>query len=176
MQRLSLARTATIAGVLATAAFACMPAAAADTGDHPVSGDEAFIATAAMGGLAEVELSTIAARTAQSPEVRSFAEKMVREHVASNAELGAIASRENLPVPVAPDSDHMQMRDKIIALHGVEFDNTYMEAMRSDHQKTIDFLVGATTTVTTDDLRNYIKKTLPIVQQHLRMAQELKPG
>ena len=156
--------------------FAYLPVVTADTGDHDVSGDEAFITTAAQGGMGEIELSKIAARTAESPQIRSFAAKMVQDHMASNSELGEIATRENIAMPVAPDSDHMQLRDKLIALHGPEFDSTYMEAMRIDHQKMVDFLVGASTTVVTDDLRNFIKSTLPVVQHHLRMAQDLKPG
>lgn len=162
--------------VCAWLAFACLQVAMADTGDHDVSADEAFITTAAQSGMGEIELSRIAARTAESPQIRGFAAKMVQEHAANNARLGEIATRENIAMPIAPDSDHMQLRDKLIALSGSEFDSTYMDAMRSDHQKMAEFLVGASTTVTTDDLRNFIKTTLPVVRHHLRMAQDLKPG
>jgi putative membrane protein len=174
MQGNLFTRSLLIACAAVCMTFSFASNASADTGDHDVSGDEAFIATAAQGGMGEIELSRVAARGADSTEVRNFATKMVEEHTASNAELGKIAMRANLPMPVAPDSDHMQLRDKLIALRGPEFDKTYMEAMRSDHQKTVDFLIGASTMVTTDDLRNFIKKTLPVVQQHLRMAQDFK--
>jgi putative membrane protein len=158
------------------AGFPYASLALADTGDHAVSGDEAFIAAVAQGGMAEIELSKVAMRTAESPEVRNFATKMVQEHTANNAELADIAMRESIPLPVAPDSDHMQLRDKLIAMKGTEFDKTYMDAMRADHQKMADLLVGASTTVSTDDLRNFIKKTLPAVQRHIRMAEDLKAG
>lgn len=146
----------------------------ADTGDHDVSGDEAFIADAAQRNMAEIELSRVAARSADSDSVRQFATTMLQEHTANEAALASIAEHEHLPMPIAPDSDHMQLRDKLIALHGKEFDDTYMEAMRSDHSKMADFLVGAQTMVATDELRSFINKTLPVVQRHLRMAQALK--
>ncbi len=157
-------------------ACAGLPVAIADTGDHDVSGDESFLTSATQAELAEIELSRIAARSADSPEIRSFAAKMVQEHTASNAELAQIALKENIPLPIAPDSDHMQLRDKLIALRGTNFDKMYLETMRTDHQNMVDFLTAASHTVTTDDLHNFIKKTLPVVQHHLRMAQELKAG
>jgi putative membrane protein len=158
------------------AAWACLPVAIADTSDRDASGDEAFITAAAQAELGEIELSRIAARSAVSPEIRSFAAKMVQEHTASNAELGQIALKENIPAPIAPDSDHMQLRDKLIALRGKNLDKAYMEAMRSDHQNMVDFLTAASATVTSDDLHNFIRKTLPVVRRHLHMAQELKAG
>ena len=158
------------------AALVCSPVVFADSGDHDVSGDEAFITVAAQAGLAEIELSRIAADSASSPEIRNFAARIIEAHAANNAELDQIAANENIALPIAPDSDHMQLRDKLIALRGRDLDKTYMEAMRTDHQKLVDFLSAAASTVATDDLRNFIKKTLPIAQRHLRMAQELETG
>jgi len=167
---------ACFAAALACSPAVFAPAAFADSGDHDVSGDEAFVAVAAQAELGEIELSRIAVDSATSPEIRNFAAKMIEEHAASNAELDQIAANENIPLPIAPDSDHLQLRDKLIALRGRDLDKTYMELMRTDHQKMVDFLSAASSTVGTDDLRNFIKKTLPIVQRHLRMAQELETG
>jgi hypothetical protein len=37
-----------------------------------------------------------------------------------------------------------------------------------------DLLKSSAATVSTEELRTFIKKTLPVVQEHLRMAQDLK--
>lgn len=169
-----LTRAVLAIGMGIVAAVGSSFSAFADSGDHDVSGDEAFVAAATQGGLAEIELSTIAVRMAEAPEVRSFAMKMVQTHTESNSELAKIATRASIALPVAPDSDHMQLRDKLVALHGAEFDNVYVDAMRIDHQKMLDFLTGASTTVSSDDLRNYINQKLPMVQSHLRLAQALE--
>jgi predicted outer membrane protein len=164
------------------AAVACSPAVfapavLADSGDHDVSGDEAFITVMEQAGLSEIELSRIAVDSATSaPEIRNFAARMIAEHAANDAELDEIAANQNIALPFAPDSDHMQLRDQLIALRGRELDKTYMEVMRNDHQKMVDFLSAASSTVASDELRNYIKKTLPMAQRHLRMAQELETG
>lgn len=159
-----------ILGVAAASAFAV------DVPDHAPTPDEAFVTAAAQGGLDEIELSRLAVRAAGSAAVRDFAAHMVAEHTDSNAALAAIAQGANIALPVAPDSDHMQLRDKLAPLQGAEFDKNYIEAMRADHQKMADLLTSSSTTVGNDNLRRYIQKTLPVVQRHMRMAQDLKAG
>lgn len=163
----------TIAVVLMLGA-ASASAFAVDVPDHAPTPDEAFVTAATQGGLDEIELSRLAARAAGSAEVRDFAAHMVAEHAESNAALASIAQGANIALPVAPDSEHMQLRDKLAPLQGAEFDKGYVEAMRTDHQKMADLLTSASTSVGNDSLRKYIQKTLPVVQRHLRMAQNLK--
>ena len=53
--------------------------------------DKDFVKDAAEGGMAEVELSKIAEKS-ENPEVKRFAERMVQDHTAPNAELTTIAA------------------------------------------------------------------------------------
>jgi putative membrane protein len=138
------------------------------------SPDAAFVQQAGGGGLAEVELSKLAAKSAQSPQVKQFAQKMVQAHSENNQQLATIAAHENIALPKELDSEHAQLLDKLAAQHGADFDRSYVDAMRGDHQKMADLLQSSQATVSTDELRAFIKKTLPVVQAHLRMASELK--
>jgi putative membrane protein len=138
------------------------------------SPDAAFVQTAARGGLAEVELSKIAMNSAASSTVTAFAQKMVHDHTQNKKSLAMIAAHENIDVPTNLDREHAQLRDRLVSLHGVEFDRVYIEAMREDHQKMADMLVSSAATVSTEELRAFIKQTLPVVQDHLRMARDLK--
>ena len=124
--------------------------------------------------MAEVELSKIAEKNAKSPEVKKFATQMVHDHSANNKQLSTIAAHENIPVPKALDSDHAALRDKLTGLKGADFDQCYVDAMRADHQKTLDLLKSSQSTVSTEELRTFIKKTEPVVEHHLSMAQNLK--
>ena len=138
------------------------------------SPNAAFVQKAGQGGLAEVELSKLAVTSAKSPQVRTFAEQMVHDHTENNRQLATIAAHENIRVPESPDSEHVQLRDKLAAEHGVDFDRDYVDAMRADHQKMVDLLKSSEATVNTEEMRTFIKKTLPVVQAHLQMAQNLK--
>jgi putative membrane protein len=138
------------------------------------SGDAMFVQKAGEGGMAEVELSKVAASKAQAADVKKFAAQMVKDHSANNKELASIAAKENIQVPKSLDSEHAALRDKLKTMKGADFDREYMDAMRTDHQKMVDLLKSSESTVSTDDLRTFIKKTEPVVEHHLSMAQEIK--
>jgi len=59
----------------------------------------AFVKTAALTGLTEVELGKIALTKSQDPQVRTFAQRMVKDHGKANEELTSIADRKQLEVP-----------------------------------------------------------------------------
>ncbi|HEX6832949.1 MAG TPA: DUF4142 domain-containing protein [Rudaea sp.] len=136
--------------------------------------DSAFVQQAAKAGLAEVELSRVAAGSAASPEVRQFADDMIRDHTKNNEDLGAIARAENLRVPDTLDNEHAELRTRLQTLKGTPFDEAYMTAMRQDHQAVADLLRGSQSQVSSIALRNYIRSTLPVVEHHLEMARKIK--
>ncbi|HEX4481119.1 MAG TPA: DUF4142 domain-containing protein [Rudaea sp.] len=172
-------RNALIAALALTLPFALAQAQTTTSnmpqqkGDGP---DAMFVQKAGEGGMAEVELSKVAENKAQSPEVKKFAMQMVHDHTANNKELATIAAKENIQVPKSLDSEHAALRDKLKTLKGADFDREYVDAMRSDHKKMVELLKSSESTVTTEDLRTFIKKTEPVVEQHLSMAQNLKEG
>jgi putative membrane protein len=138
------------------------------------SGDATFVEKAGAGGMAEVELSNIAESNAKSPEVKKFAMQMVHDHTANNKNLATIAAKENISLPKTLDAEHAALRDKLKAETGADFDRDYVAAMRSDHQNMLDLLKSSESTVSTEELRTFIKKTQPVVEHHLSMAQNLK--
>jgi putative membrane protein len=138
------------------------------------NGDATFVQKAGEGGMAEVELSKVAEKNAKSADVKKFATQMVHDHTANNKELATIAAHENIPVPKTLDSEHAALRDKLQGMKGADFDRAYVDAMRSDHQKMDDLLKSSQATVSTEELRTFIKKTEPVVEHHLSMAQNLK--
>jgi putative membrane protein len=138
------------------------------------SPDAAFVRAAIRGGLAEVELSKLALNSTAPPAVIVFAQKMVHDHTQNNKDLAMIAAHENIEVPTNLDREHAQLRDKLVSLHGVDFDRAYINAMRGDHQKMADMLISSESTVSTEELRTFIKQTLPVVYEHLRMASDLQ--
>lgn len=103
---------------------------------HGTSADARhFAQQAGMAGLTEVTLGRLAQERAQSPEVKAFADMMVRDHSKSGAELKQIVSRYNVDLPAALDREHQQAFDRLAALTGAEFDREYMQAMVEGHKK-----------------------------------------
>ena len=64
---------------------------------QPLAGpDTQFLAKAIQDGMAEVDLGKTAEKKASSPEVKRFAEHMVKDHSAANKKLEALAKKHKI--------------------------------------------------------------------------------
>ncbi|HZG52895.1 MAG TPA: DUF4142 domain-containing protein [Pyrinomonadaceae bacterium] len=141
------------------------------------SADRKFAMTAAMGGMAEVEMARMALTKASSDAVKQYAQKMIDDHTAANAELMQIASTKGIRLPTAPDAKHRAMMAKMGRLSGAEFDRQYiMMAGHKDHQKMEKLFRDESMRGRDADLKAFAAKTLPVVQLHLQMARDLHGG
>ena len=141
----------------------------------PLSADpQAFVKKAGLGGMTEVEASKLAVSKAQDPQIRAFAQKMVKEHTAANEELKSLAQKKGWTVPSSLDAEHKAALQKLSSKSGAAFDTAYANQMLQDHEKTVAlFKVGSQTT--DPDLAAWVQKTLPTIEQHEQMASTL-PG
>jgi putative membrane protein len=101
--------------------------------------DQTFVKEAGIGGMAEVELSKLAQKS-ENADVKSFADRMIRDHTKANQELITIATGLGVNVPEALDPEHERMQQKLQGLHGKAFDEQYMQGMVEDHAKVIKLL------------------------------------
>ena len=138
------------------------------------SSDKKFAMTAAAGGMAEVEMARLALTKASSDAVKQYAQKMIDDHTAANAELMQIASAKGINLPTAPDAKMRAMMAKMERLSGAAFDREYvMMAGSKDHQKMEKLFRDESMRGRDADLKAFAAKTLPVVQQHLQMARDL---
>ena len=139
------------------------------------SQDRNFIMEAAMGGMMEVELGRIAAQQGASDAVKQFGQRMVDDHSKANTELMTLASSKGITLPTELDPKHRAHVTKLSGMSGAEFDREYVKMMVSDHRKDVSEFEKQSTRGTDADLKAFAGKTLPTLQEHLRMAEAL-PG
>jgi putative membrane protein len=96
-----------------------------------------FVKTAAQDGMTEVELGKLAMDKSNNTAVKRFAQKMVQDHGAANAELSRIAKGKSLKVPAGLDEEHQGMVKKLAAKSGAAFDAYYAKHMAMDHTQAI---------------------------------------
>ncbi|HYP02012.1 MAG TPA: DUF4142 domain-containing protein [Pyrinomonadaceae bacterium] len=138
------------------------------------SSDRKFAMTAAMGGMAEVEMARMALTRASSDAVKQYAQKMIDDHTTANAELMQIASSKGITLSTTPDAKMRAMMAKMQNLSGAEFDRQYiMHAGHKDHQKMEKLFRNESMKGKDADLKAFAAKTLPVVQMHLKMARDL---
>jgi putative membrane protein len=136
--------------------------------------DKNFVHEAAIGGMAEVELGKLAQQKAQSADVKQFGQRMEQDHSAANEQLMSVASSKNIDMPKQLDREHRQLRDKLAKANGAQFDREYMQAMVKDHKKDIKEFEKEAKSGKDADIKNFAQSTLPTLQQHLQMAQDIE--
>ena len=137
--------------------------------------DHKFIMDAAMGGMMEVELGRVAAQKGTSEAVKQFGQRMVDDHSKANEELMSLASSKGMTLPTALDDKHQKDVAKLSAMSGAEFDRAYSKMMLKDHEKDVKEFERQSTKSGDPELRAFVTKILPTLQEHLQMVRTL-PG
>ena len=160
--------------LVATAVFvlAAAPAFAQATPKPVSSTDQEFMINTAKAGMAEVELGKLAVQNAGSDQVKTFGQKMVDDHSKKNDELKALAASKNVVLPSEVDPQDKAMRDKLAAMKGEAFDREYMTMMVAGHRKVADSFRAEAASGQDVDLKAWVAKTLPGVEEHLKLAQD----
>ena len=146
------------AGRTASPAAAAVPAA-----------DVAFVKKAAAGGTTEVELAKLAQQKAEHADVKAFAAKLESDHTAANRDLKELASSKHITLAEAPS--HGALHAKLEKLSGAAFDKAYVAAMVDDHVKDVKAFEKVANGSGDSDIKAFAAKTLPTLQEHLKMAQ-----
>src|SRR3954468_3592296 len=135
--------------------------------------DRSFAQEAAMGGMAEVELGKLAQQNAQNDDVKQFGARMVQDHSDANQQLMTILTAKDFSVPQQLDEKHRRTMDKLSKMRGAEFDRAYMREMVEDHDTDVKKFRQQAENGADADLKAFAQKTLPVLEQHQKMAHDL---
>jgi len=137
-----------------------------------VDGDgAAFMDTAAVGGMMEVDLGKLALEKSSNAQVKKFAAQMVADHTKANTDLKAVAAKLEHLLPSAYPADVKAHMDAMKKLSGKEFDQHYMDMMVNDHVKTLDLFRSASSL--RGEIKDFAASTLPVLEKHHQMAKEI---
>jgi putative membrane protein len=134
-----------------------------------------FIVEAAINDMFEIESSRLAVTDGDS-RIKPFAEKMIADHRGTSNELNALAGsgKVNVVMPTALDKTHQSMLDKLKGLKGSEFVNEFESQQLSAHKDAVSLFDRYSQDGGNASIRGFAAKTLPKLQEHLSMAQDLK--
>jgi putative membrane protein len=134
--------------------------------------DRDFVRDAAKASLAEVEEGKMAQSHAQNPEVAQFAKKMVDDHGQANEKLKSIAQAKGIEVPSDVDKSDKKANQKLEK--SKNFDRDYTAAQVKDHKKAVKLFESEAKSGKDPELKQFAQATLPTLQEHLRMSQDLE--
>jgi putative membrane protein len=163
----------------AAAAALALNVAAADKMANPADkkdarADAGFVTEAGQDGHAEVELGKLAQKNGSSGAVKDFGKRMVTDHSKAGSELAAIAKKLDIKAPGGPSDKHKATYKKLAALKGEKFDSEYAQHMVDDHEKAVSRFQKQAKSGEAKELKDFASKTLPTLEEHLKMARALK--
>ncbi|MDF2464818.1 MAG: hypothetical protein K0Q43_3053 [Ramlibacter sp.] len=142
--------------------------------DQLARADRKFIQQAAEGGMYEVQIAQLAASKATDPNVKSFADTLVKDHQAANNELVQMANARKVELPAAPPRAMRRDIEKLAQRTGKDFDERFVRDVGiKDHEKDIKMFEKGSASVKDAQLKAWIDKTLPHLREHLAMARKL---
>lgn len=137
--------------------------------------DRQFIIDAAQGGMAEVSLGQMASQRATNNAVKQYGQRMVQEHTRANTELLRLASQKGVTPPRDMGPKYKAAMDRLMQLPRASFDQAYIsEAGINGHLESLAVYQRQAQLGQDPDLKAFAAKTLPTVQNHLQVADNLK--
>lgn len=139
--------------------------------------DSDFANMAAQGSAAEIQMAELAIQRSKNKDVMKYARRMVKDHTKASRDLDKIATRKGMTLTRTPNSEQMQMMDQLRGASDADFDMTYIRIAGVEaHQTMLTLFQNQAGNGSDADLKRFASKTLPTVQTHLRMAQEMMNG
>lgn len=137
------------------------------------NGTMGFASEAARGGMLEVQLADLALQKSDDADVKSFAQRMKKDHTAANDKLKDIVG-SNQQLPVNLSAEEQEQVSSLQSKSGDDFDKAYADMMVQDHQKDVSEFENAVNSAPTQELRQFASQTLPTLKEHLKLAQQLQ--
>ncbi len=135
---------------------------------------EDFIMEASASDVFEIESSKLALQKGNDA-TKAFAQQMVTDHEKTTAELKALlASGKVQGNPVATlTEDFKEEIDELAKLDGDEFSEEYIDDQVDAHEDAVDLFKRYAEEGENAELKAWAAKTLPALQHHYQMAQDL---
>jgi len=168
-------KIALVSSALALGVAGCMTPMASAPPVAAVTTATAFVPMATSSNLFEIESSRLALERARRPEVRRFAQQMIRDHNRATRRMAAVVTSTGMPMPPpAMIPRHQQM---VASLQGAaDFDAAYMSAQVMAHQESVALFTAYGSNGDVPPLANFARATLPNLQMHLDHAQSISGG
>jgi len=155
------------------AAFLALLAAGTTTAFAQNQKDDMFVKKAQSGGNKEVRLGQLASERAVAPQVKAYGEMMVKDHQAAQGELSQLLQQKDYRLPDNENKDADKSYEKLSKCPAGDFDENYMNEMVKDHEKVVALFEKEAEKGDDPEIRQWAKGKLPVLQQHLKNAQNI---
>lgn len=135
---------------------------------------EDFVAQASMSDMFEIESSKLAIERSDSA-TKTFAEHMVKGHEKTTTELKTLVDGGKVKAApaTAMSEDQKESIEALKKLQGADFTAQYHDDQVEAHEDAVDLFKRYAEGGDNADLKAWAAKTVPELEHHLKMAQDL---
>jgi putative membrane protein len=164
-----------LAGFLTSSAFA--QSVGEKTGVNSALGiapkTEDFIKEAATSDMLEIEAAKIAQQKGNADE-KKFAEQMITDHTKTSSELkGMVPADMTSTIPASLDDSSQKKLEKLRDAKPDDFASDYDPMQVSAHKDAVSLFERYANGGDNTKLKDWAGKTLPALQHHLQMAEQM---
>jgi len=136
---------------------------------------EDFVTEVSMSDMFEIESSKLALERGDAA-TKAFAQQMIDAHQKTTADLKALldSGKVKAQPAAALSEDQQESLDELRKLSGVEFDDAYQDDQEDAHEDAVDVFKRYAEEGDNADLKAWAAKTLPDLEHHLKMAEDLE--
>jgi putative membrane protein len=98
---------------------------------------------------------------------------MVEAHTQADEELKQAAAKASIAVPTRAPRRIKKTEDKLARLSGPDFDRAYAKIIVSEHKDNVKAFEREVEAGKAPDVRDFAAKTLPKLQAHRKLAEQL---
>lgn len=135
--------------------------------------DSDFLLRANNINQAEIALAHIAGKKVRSENGKwdKFADRMVLDHGKAERALHDLAMSLHFYLPTRPGAKQQTMANKLNGLNGAAFASGYGQAQVQGHEQAVVLFKDEIRNGRNPQVKAYARKFLPVIEQHLQMAQ-----
>lgn len=135
--------------------------------------DKDFLIKVANANKAEIEISKLADKRAESTQVRDYANMLVKDHKDALEQLSKLLETRKLAIVAGLNKEQQEEVSRLRKLEGNSFDRAFLQCMIKDHTNAIATFEAQAKNGREEDVRNYAKESLPTLRKHLSKAKDL---
>lgn len=172
----AMSRVITLAGILLAAlAVQAQQATLTSPKDHAAgSGDAAScLKEAAELNSATIQFAQLAARKAQSPELRRFSQTLENDHKKAQEKLERIAQKHDVKLPTTLSPECQEKMTKLQSLSGEEFDKEFAKGAIQGHAMGIAKFRKAAEESKDQEVKEYATEMLTHMKEHQEKARQV---
>ena len=142
----------------------------------PAPNAQDFVNLAAKSDAFEIAAAKLATTNAASPEVKAFAQQMIKAHTDSTAKIKAAAGKSRPAVMPDPalTADQKEDLDELRQKKGAAFDEEYVDGQVDAHEDALALMRSYASGGTHAELKAVAGEIAPVVEGHLKMARDLE--